>query len=251
MNIIISIVSHGHGSLVSENTHLLAISMLTGVSIVVKDNLGEQILKEYCAINDFIYIDEMKGLGFGANNNYIFNNYLQLETDYFIVMNPDVYISVNEFSKLYRYLILSNRPLVTIDLYRDFDFDVRDNSIRKFPRFSDFFYSFLLSKNSSIYDRKSLIENPDWCAGSFMCFSVGLFSKLNGFDENFFMYCEDLDICKRSKDKGYPLYYFSGSKAVHTAAFNNRSMFSIHFYWHLSSVVRYLIKQHFTVGDRK
>ncbi|MFT6842381.1 MAG: N-acetylglucosaminyl-diphospho-decaprenol L-rhamnosyltransferase [Psychroserpens sp.] len=248
MNVIIGIVSHGHGSLIEQNSYLHGLKKITGVKIVVKDNLGDPSLEKYCLRNGLGYISGSKGLGFGANNNFIFKYCQMYPMDYFLVMNPDVYITVDNFKLFIKTICSSNNQLFTVDLYRNFEMTIRDNSVRKFPKLTDFFTSFLFSRNSTVYDRSKSLGEVDWCAGSFICFSKGLFEKLNGFDEGFFMYCEDLDICKRSNDEGYKLVYIPEVKAVHTAAFNNRNVFTKHFFWHICSVMRYLVKNRLKGG---
>ena len=61
--------------------------------------------------------------------------------------------------------------------------------------------SFLFQKNKTIIDKFSLNEESftDWAAGSLLLFSADTYKKLNGFDEKYFMYCEDIDICYRYK----------------------------------------------------
>lgn len=58
-------------------------------------------------------------------------------------------------------------------------------------------------------DRKHQTANPlperdfpDWVSGSVILMSSELFNKLNGFDEDFWMYFEDVDICKRVSETG-------------------------------------------------
>ncbi len=42
----------------------------------------------------------------------------------------------------------------------------------------------------------------EWVAGSFIAFKSSSYRKVQGFDENYFMYCEDIDICYRAKSQG-------------------------------------------------
>jgi GT2 family glycosyltransferase len=54
-------------------------------------------------------------------------------------------------------------------------------------------------KSSNLW-KKNTKHKPDWISGAAMLIKKDLFNKINGFDENFFMYFEDVDICKRVKD---------------------------------------------------
>jgi GT2 family glycosyltransferase len=42
-----------------------------------------------------------------------------------------------------------------------------------------------------------------------------LFEKLGGFDENYFFYNEDLDLCQRLRRAGYKIYYLPSSRVIH------------------------------------
>ncbi|HHH5943908.1 TPA: glycosyltransferase family 2 protein, partial [Escherichia coli] len=62
----IAIVSHGHFEIINELNCISKLSALDDVQIIVKDNLGEIKLKEYCKKYNIMYFDDKKGLGFGA-----------------------------------------------------------------------------------------------------------------------------------------------------------------------------------------
>ena len=99
----------------------------------------------------------------------------------------------------------------------------------------------MLKKNDTIVDRDKPINRPiDWCAGSFMGFSIDTYHKLKGFDEGYFMYCEDIDLCYRAKSLGINIKYFENIKALHLAQHSNRKFMSKSFRWHLKSIFRYL-----------
>jgi GT2 family glycosyltransferase len=243
--IFISIVSHGHLDFIQQNKYLLEINSIQGVCIIIRDNINDLALKKFCFSNNIHYINESPSMGFGANNNEVFkyvDNVLNVsEDDYFLIINPDVYIDADEFNKLTQKLSAGRYDFFTINLYKDNAFTVEDPFIRRFPSVIDFLQSFLFSKNKTIYMRNSNLSEFDWCAGSFMCFSVKNFRKLNGFDEGYFMYCEDIDICYRAKSKNILSTYFHDIKAIHLAQHTNRNIFSRHFLWHIKSLIRFIL----------
>lgn len=55
----------------------------------------------------------------------------------------------------------------------------------------------------------------DWATGAFLGFRKSLFERIGGFDEDFFMYYEDVDFCLRARRAGFPTYYLPTAKAVH------------------------------------
>ncbi len=250
MNICISVVSHGHLKLLKRLNVLPTLAKNSKIKIKLQDNSNEDGLKSWCLENNICYEVNNKPLGFGHNNNIIFSRFKKslptLDDGYFIVLNPDVVISEEKIIDLIITMKNNEANIGAIDLYKDKGFKESDNSIRNYPKLTDFFKSFLFNNNPSIID-KTTIEHPtfvQWAAGSFLCFSLKHYEKLNGFDEKYFMYCEDLDICYRS-DFQYSckVLYCPNVKAIHLAQHANRSLLSKHFIWHISSICRYFTKR--------
>ncbi|MGC9026858.1 MAG: glycosyltransferase family 2 protein, partial [bacterium] len=55
----------------------------------------------------------------------------------------------------------------------------------------------------------------DWVSGAFMIIKREAFEQVNGFDEDYFLYLEDVDLCKRIKDKGWKIVYYPYVEAIH------------------------------------
>lgn len=250
MNIYVSIVSHNNMDFIIKNHDLLKINVLENVKIFIKDNIGQTELKDYCKKNNITYLYQPLKLGFGANNNYVFqyiyDHYKPNNNDCFLLLNPDVYISLKQFEILINELLFNKYEAFTIDLYKDKELTLRDPFIRLFPKCSDFLYSYLFNRNKTIIDRENIkYQIIEWCAGSFMGFTVDTFLSLKGFDEGYFMYCEDIDICYRASKLGINISYLGNIKAVHLAQHLNRNFMSKSFIWHIKSIIRYLLISRF------
>lgn len=253
MRIYISVISHGHAELIKKIDALPALAKEN--IVVLKCNRPEDFpaLSSYCEMHGIFLLAENYGLGFGENNNYIFKhcrNKLGLsENDYFIVMNPDVKIDNANLKKLQLNLENDNANLAAINLYKNEEKTISDDSIRRFPRFIDFINSYLFKKNTTKYNKK-IIKEPmcvDWAAGSFLVFKSKHYAALNGFDKRYFMYCEDIDICYRSNKIKSPVIYYPDVIAIHFAKHANRAIISKHFYWHLKSVATFMIRRYFKI----
>jgi len=69
---------------------------------------------------------------------------------------------------------------------------------------------------SRIYDRQySKVQEVGWVTGACLMIRRDVFEQLGGFDENFFMYFEDKDICKRVKELGYKVVYYPKTSIIH------------------------------------
>ncbi|EBO9669228.1 glycosyltransferase family 2 protein, partial [Salmonella enterica] len=236
----------GHYEIIKKLGALSNLTKNSFVKIIIKDNLGEKSLEEFCYVNNITYLKNSVKKGFGKNNNEVFNTIAQnIKTDdFFVVMNPDVFIDANVLLEAVYECDKSNAYVATVNLYRDFDKKEYDNSIRKFPCVMDFIHSFLFGKNKCSIDKDGINEPlyVDWAAGSFLIFKAEFFSKLNGFNEKYFMYCEDIDICWRAnKIYNTSVLYLPQYVGVHLAQFNNRKILSRHFLWHIKSIILFLM----------
>jgi GT2 family glycosyltransferase len=64
---------------------------------------------------------------------------------------------------------------------------------------------------------KSIDEETevDACVGAYMLMPRQAYEKVGGFDEAFFMYGEDLDLCRRMRDAGYTIWYYPKTMSYH------------------------------------
>lgn len=245
MSVFISVISHGHGKLIEK---LACLSKLAKkYTVVVKINRKEQGLVQYLVENNIRYIDRSYGIGFGHNNNEVFTyckEHLSMaDDDHFLVHNPDVISDLDSIELLIESMLKDNTEVAGVNLFKDENFAISDNSIRYFPSFSQFTKSFLGVGNSTIINKELVkcSKEVDWAAGSFLAFKASHYASLEGFDEGYFMYCEDIDICYRSKLMHVPVIYYPHVKMRHLAEHANRSVFSRHFFWHIKSVIRFLL----------
>jgi len=92
-------------------------------------------------------------------------------------------------------------------------------SCRSFPtlarQFYESYFLYRLFKNSSVFGAYFLswwnhgsARGVDWLSGAFMFIKREDFERTGGFDEDYFMYSEDSDLCFRLHKNGYKNYYF-------------------------------------------
>ena len=62
------------------------------------------------------------------------------------------------------------------------------------------------------YDRPHTV---DWVTGAYLWIRKDVFEQVGGFDEQFFMYCEDVDLCYRVRQLGFQCWFFPESPIVH------------------------------------
>jgi hypothetical protein len=59
------------------------------------------------------------------------------------------------------------------------------------------------------------IMEVDWVAGGFMLARKEVIESIGLFDENFFMYLEDIDFCRRARDKNFEIVYYPKARIIH------------------------------------
>jgi N-acetylglucosaminyl-diphospho-decaprenol L-rhamnosyltransferase len=134
-----------------------------------------------------------KNLGYGAGNNFGFN---LVETDYTIVANPDIIFNKNFFENIQKYLS------------GDLDFTIIGSTYQNENGFSS---SGLFKENEKkIYKKDILCESGrlydslikvDWVTGCMMLLNLKKFDSRKIFDEVFFLYFEEFDLCKSIEKK--------------------------------------------------
>lgn len=236
--LLISIVIHEQGNLVAPLLSDLAsvdFSEWTEVRIILTINVPED---EHflSAFTDLEIIRNLRPLGYGANHNQAFASW---ESDFFLVLNPDIRLGNFEISSLAFRMDAST--LVCAPLVCSSHGSIED-SARRFPTPLGILKRVLFKKHANEYtvatEQKDIFF-VDWLAGMFMLFRSSQYRKVKGFDTRFFMYLEDADICRRGQQLELKVEYHTQDSVVHDA--RRRSLKDLnHFVWHLRSLMRYL-----------
>jgi N-acetylglucosaminyl-diphospho-decaprenol L-rhamnosyltransferase len=65
------------------------------------------------------------------------------------------------------------------------------------------------------------IRQVDWLSGCCLMVSKSIFEKSHGFDENYFLFNEDVDLCRTIKQAGREVIYFPEATIVHQVSTSN------------------------------
>jgi|TARA_B110000037_G_scaffold211178_1_gene262436 GT2 family glycosyltransferase len=230
----ISLVSHGHADMiVSLTKSLLKIKEIE--KIIVTLNIPEAI--NLPRSNKIKLINNITPIGFGHNHN---NAFKYSESNYFCVLNPDISIINNPFPVLIEELKSNNASLVAPLIVSPLG--LIEDSIRYFPSISLLLKKlFFSNKGSIVLSDLNNLYTPDWVAGMFMLFKAESYKKAKGFDEKFFLYYEDVDLCARFWTQNLKIVASSKATVIHDAQRASRNNFT-HFGWHILSIIRYLLK---------
>lgn len=194
-----------------EKAILSLLSSTVKVHIFLLDNSPDNRLENFCKPYKISYFFNGVNIGFGAGHNKIFNNYCS-DSDYHILVNPDI-----EFD---------NKVIETLCNFASGNADVGlimpkilypDNRLQPLARllpspldlvfrrllyFDKLFPNVLNNYELKSYSYDYIIDVP-FVSGCFMFCNSRIFREVNGFDENIFLFMEDVDLTRKINHAGY------------------------------------------------
>lgn len=241
-DVTVSIVTHNSSKIfMSLDALITTIGDSTAIQIKIFDNASEadyrERLEKYLAYSfvTITFYPENKGFGFGHNANL-------LNTEgYGIIFNPDIILSENHLNEMVVHLVkhpdcgllapkILNEDGTTQYLIRN-HLDVFDYMLRFIP-FKFVKKSF--RKRLATFECRDLPDDRDsyvrMISGSFMVVDLAKFNQIEGFDDRYFMYFEDNDLCRKMEAAGYKALYSPQFSVVHLyerGAVKNRKLFFI------------------------
>ena len=237
--IAISVVSHGQGELVQRLLDDIRIHCAsTPLYVLLTLNIEECLPFD---IANFPYeiriIRNQERRGFAANHNAAF---ALARGEHFCVVNPDIRLSGDPFPALVSGLV--DQSIGVVGPIVIGPGGTIENSARRFPTPLSIARKVFCGKQGSEYVIGQTPFYPDWIAGMFMLWRAETFRKIGGFDEKFFLYYEDVDICARLHRAGFHAALIPAARVTHHARWtSHRSLRYLR--WHLASMFRYFWKQ--------
>ena len=219
--------------------------------LYVIDNSPSNEFKNKIQNDSVEYIYSNKNLGFGKGHNSILHK-LTSKNKYHLILNPDVSFHPEILEKLVLKME-SNEPLSMIAPRVLNTNNELLYTARRYPSLFELIFRFLgiFKKFTTTGEYKNQNHkqsfSPDFVQGSFMLFKTEDLLRLEGFDERYFMYMEDVDICRKIDLSGKRKLYFPATEIIHTHRKGSSKEFRL-FFIHISSIIKYFIKWGFSSG---
>ncbi|MFH1857438.1 MAG: glycosyltransferase family 2 protein [Candidatus Omnitrophota bacterium] len=86
------------------------------------------------------------------------------------------------------------------------------------------------------------VREVDWVSGSFFLIRRELLETVGLFDERFFLYCEDVDYCRRAKEANYRVFYVPDGQMLHETGYSEFRFMTL--FYHHQSMYRFYKKYH-------
>lgn len=188
--------------------------------------------------------------GYGGGNNFAFAQ--KPATQYFLVLNPDIEMNPNVLTTLVESLKKSEKIGLTFPKVTNIDGTIQFN-VKSHPkllalagrRFGFLNKINLIQKSMDDYECKdfnySKSNEVEYVGGCFMLLRSSVFKEVLFFDEDFFLYFEDYDLCAKIKKAGYTINY--NSKVTISHGWNRGSHKSfLLFRTFIASMIRFFMK---------
>jgi N-acetylglucosaminyl-diphospho-decaprenol L-rhamnosyltransferase len=231
----LSIVSHGQGTMIANLLADLSKFGSALFEVIITINIPEDESPYKNNLIPLKIIRNEKPKGFGSNHNAAF---MVSKGRWFCVLNPDLRIRSLDLSALLRPFTDLNVAVVA-PIVRSTNGVIQDNA-RRFPTAMNLFKRFIFRQYSADFPVEDTTYRVDWVAGMFMVFKRSTYIKVGGFDDRrFYMYFEDVDICRRIAQIGGVVVINPLVEVTHEAQRASHRNLQ-HLRWHLVSAFRFL-----------
>lgn len=226
--------------------------------IVDNDSSDKEKIKRLC--NKYIYkikikLINNKNVGFGTSCN------LGVSLAYsknILFLNPDTELQENSLKFLIEHKQSSHADIIG-GKARNYGKKVHGSVVRLPNLFFGLFEFSNLGKVFNIktahdqfyYEDKNILfskidEQVDVVSGAYLLTTTKIFEELSGFDENIFMYLEDVDLGKRARDRGLKVVFCPHSIILHRGGASSNNKYKInHEAWFFSR--KYYFRKHFGI----
>ncbi len=194
---------------------------LPGITVIVVDSASTDATLSTVSdlAVDAVPLPTNRGFAYACNVGW-----RRGEAPFVLFLNPDATIDARSISRLVEVAQAADvgaaaPKIVETDGSLDF-------SMRRFPRlrstyahalflhrlFPSATWSDELVRDVEAYSRPG---TPDWASGACLLVKREILVQIDGLDEGFFLYCEDLDLCRRIRNAGFEIRYEPDAVASH------------------------------------
>jgi N-acetylglucosaminyl-diphospho-decaprenol L-rhamnosyltransferase len=221
--------------------------------VIVVDNASADGSRAMLA-QDFPWVKMIanrENLGFTRANN---QGLAASRGRYLLFLNPDTELTPAALDLLLDYAEAHPQVGVIGPQLRYGDGSLQ-SSRRRFPTLSTFFLESTVVQRwwprNRVLARYYMLERPDgatsqvdWVVGACMLVRRAVLEQIGGFDEGFFMYSEELDLCHRAVDAGWQVVYMPNAVVIHYEGKSSEQVVAARHIRFYGSRVRYVRKYH-------
>lgn len=230
---------------IEKNTKIKKKIFVVDNGTSISSNESKEDFKSFISLyNDIFYIDSGANVGFGEGHNKVLEI---IDSKYHAIVNPDIILTEDSFDKIVNYMNENKDVGMVIPKIVDENGQLQKVYRRELTVFDMFIRMFCKKMFKTRQDKHTLQDqdySKSFCVpfgqGSFLVIKTELFKSLGGFDNRYFMYLEDADLCKRVNNES-KLMYFPGTSVIHKwekGSHKNKTLFK----YHIQSMMSYFAK---------
>lgn len=218
--------------------------------IFLIDNSNDDRLRNLEKKSSKIYYIHNKNMGYGTSNNIGLQEALNVDSDYHLIVNPDIRFESDIIDILSEYMRVNEDVVYILPKVLNPEGETQ-HLCKLLPTPYNLILRRFLPKTRHteiVNNRYTLVNwgyntviNPPCLSGCFMFLRLSTIRKHNiFFDTHFFMYCEDFDIIRRLHRYGKTIYY-PNAYIIHDHAkqsYHSLMMLSLH----IKSAIKYFNK---------
>lgn len=218
---------------------------------VVVDNGGSDEIRDAVQEMGGIYVRTGQNLGFGRGHNLALKQLAGVDAPYHLILNPDIAFDADALGSLAR--VMDSHPDVGLVMPKVLYPDGRNQYLCKLlpapidlalRRFLPAPWKSLARKRTALYELRCFDSDaPAYVpslSGCFMFARRSVLEAVGGFDERFFLYMEDVDLCRRMLGVSR-LLYWPGVTVEHVhqmGSYRSRKLLFLH----IRSAIQYFNK---------
>lgn len=241
------IVTYNNAGTINACLDSLAAQSFDSLEILIRDNASADntlaLLENRGDVN--LYACK-ENIGFGAAMNYLAS---KANGKYLFLLNPDSVCPNDLLEQLYTFAQIHPGAISPALEYPD---GSAQPSARVLPTYSNIIFSrrsplywLGLAKTSSAgYLSPESDTKVPAVSATALFIEKGIFTGLDGFDQRFFMYGEDLDLCKRLGDAHHDIWYLPELKVKHVLGESSKRVSLRTSYYHHCSILKYFTKHY-------
>lgn len=183
-------------------------------------------------------IENKDNLGFAGGCN---RGAKQAKGEYLLFLNSDTQLHENTPAKMLRVFSKYPKAAIVGAMLQNKDGTLQ----RSAASFYSLNHVFVMLFGGDTAEMKRFTDNAvrkvDWVSGGCMLIKRDVFEEVGGFDEAFFMYVEDMELCFRVEQNGWEIYIDPSSVVTHAGQGSSDKTFAI---VHIYKGLKYFYKKH-------
>ncbi len=158
-----------------------------------------------------------QNLGFAAAVNL---GAREAKGEWLLLLNPDCILDENAFSELYKFVRNSDEKIAIIGFQLLNPDGTLQPSGRRFPKVWEFVLALLgfhRWMEARWFEGRDFtkVQEVDEVSGAALAIRHEVFKQVGGMDESFFLFFEELDLCRRVKAGGWKIVYLPNARVKH------------------------------------